>query len=64
MSQHYDKKEDVLNVQVKDLKYWKSIELPNGIVVDIAQDGTIIAFEILKASKLFASDAGKILKTI
>lgn len=64
VKQSYYKEEDVLNVQVKDKKYWKSIELPNGIIGDIVEDGTIIAFEILKASKVFATDAKKILKSI
>ena len=49
----YDKEADVLNVEINDKEYWKSIELPNGMVVDIARDGSMTSFEILNASKLF-----------
>lgn len=56
MEKWYDKQEDILNIQLKDVKYWKSIELPNGIVFDIAEDGSIVAIEILKASKVFSGD--------
>jgi uncharacterized protein YuzE len=58
----YDKDEDILNIQLKESGYWKSVELPNGIVLDIAEDGTIVAFEIIKASKLFAGDLRKVIE--
>jgi len=45
----YDKEEDILNIQLKEEGYWKSIELPNGIVIDIDKDGSIIGIEILRA---------------
>ena len=41
----YDKEADVLNIDLEDKEYWKSIELPNGMVVDIAKDGNIISIE-------------------
>jgi len=53
MKTWYDKNEDILNIQLKDKEYWKSIELPNGVVIDIPRDGSIIGIEILKASKVF-----------
>ena len=59
----YDKKEDVLNVQLKESGYWKSVELPNGIVVDVARDGTIMAIEILNASRVFSGDLKKVIET-
>ena len=59
----YDKEADVLNVEINDKEYWKSIELPNGMVVDIAKDGSMISFEILNASKLFRGDAQKIIES-
>ena len=59
----YDKEVDVLNVEINDKEYWKSIELPNGMVVDIAKDGSMISFEILNASKLFRGDAQKIIES-
>ncbi|MFH1585736.1 MAG: DUF2283 domain-containing protein [archaeon] len=57
----YDKEADVLNIELNDKEYWKSIELPNGVVLDIAKDGTITSIEILGASKLFFGDAKKII---
>jgi len=57
----YDKEADVLNIELNDKDYWKSIELPNGVVVDITKDGTITAIEILNASKLFFGDAKKVI---
>ena len=57
----YDKEEDILNVQLKDSGYWKSVELPNGVIVDIAEDGEIVAIEIIKASKLFTGDFKRVI---
>lgn len=62
METWYDEKEDILNIQIKH-GYWKSIELPNGIIIDIAKDGTISAVEILRASKVFSGDVRKVIET-
>ena len=58
----YDKEADVLNVEINDKEYWKSIELPNGVIVDISKDGSITSTEILGASNLFYGDARKVLE--
>jgi len=58
----YDKEADVLNIEIDDKEYWKSIELPNGVVFDIAKDGGITSIEVLNASKLFFGDAKKIIE--
>ena len=58
----YDKEEDVLNIQLKEGEYWKSIELPNGIVIDIDKEGVITAIEILRASKVFSGDVKRVLE--
>ena len=63
MEQWYDKKEDILGIRLEDKEYWKSIELPNGIVIDISKDGNIIGMEIFKASNIFSGDARKIIDT-
>ena len=63
MEKWYDQQEDILNIQLKDVKYWKSIELPNGIVFDIVKDGSIVAIEILKASKIFSGNLKKVIET-
>ncbi len=62
MESWYDKEEDILNVQIQDKEYWKSVELPNGILIDVAKDGSIIAIEILKASKIFSGDVKKVIQ--
>lgn len=62
MESWYDKKEDILNVQVQDKEYWKSVELPNGIILDITKDGLIAGIEILEASKIFSGDIKKVIQ--
>jgi len=58
----YDEEADILNLEINDKEYWKSIELPNGVVLDIAKDGSITSIEILRASKLFFGDAHKVIE--
>ena len=59
----YDDEADVLNVEINDKTYWKSIELGNGVVIDIAKDGSMTSIEILNASKLFRGDAQRVIKS-
>jgi uncharacterized protein YuzE len=59
----YDKEEDVFNIELTDGEYWKSIELPNGIVLDIDKDGKVSAIEILRASKIFSGDVRKVIES-
>ena len=63
MEKWYDKEEDILNIQLDKKEYWKSIELPNGVVIDISKDGAIISIEILRASKVFSGDVKKVIET-
>jgi len=56
------KEEDILNIQLKKEGYWKSIELPNGVVIDVGKDGSIVSIEILRASKVFSGDVGKVIE--
>lgn len=58
----YDQEADVLNIEINDKEYFKSIELPNGIVVDIAKDGSITSIEVLNASRLFSGDNKKVIE--
>ena len=58
----YDDEADVLNVEINDKEYWKSVELPNGVVIDISKDGSMTSIEILNASKLFFGDAQKVIE--
>lgn len=57
----YDQEEDVLNIQLEDKEYWKSIELPDGVVIDLDKEGSIISIEIMKASKIFSGDVRKVI---
>lgn len=54
METRYDNDEDILNVEIREGKYWKSVELDNGVVIDIDKEGNILAMEVLKASKVFS----------
>ena len=57
----YDKQEDVLNIEVNKGKYWKSSEVNEGVVIDIAEDGSILGIEVLGARKILRTDAKKII---
>lgn len=57
----YDQEEDILNIELKKGRYWKSIELDNGIVIDVAEDGSITGIEILKASNVFRGSNKKVI---
>ena len=35
----------------------------NGVIFDVARDGSIIAVEVLKASKIFSGDVRKVIET-
>ncbi len=63
MERWYDKEEDILNIELEDKEYWKSIELSNGIIIDISKDGSIISIEILRASKIFSGDVKKVIES-
>lgn len=64
MKSWYDKEDDILNIRLKDGKYWKSVELPNGVVFDIDENGTILSVEILKASKVFSGDVKRVIEAV
>jgi uncharacterized protein YuzE len=59
MEQWYNQEEDVMNLELSTGEYWKSIELPSGIIIDLDKKGKIKAIEILRASKIFSGDAKK-----
>jgi uncharacterized protein YuzE len=61
MEKWYDKEEDVLNLQISKKEYWKSVELPSGVVIDVSKDGSIVAIEILRASKIFLGDVKNVI---
>jgi len=61
MENWYDSEEDVLGIHFQDKEYWKSIELPNGIVIDVSKDGAVIGIEIFKASIIFSGDVKNVI---
>lgn len=64
MEHWYDEEEDILGIHIKEGDYWKSLELPNGIIIDVSKSGDIIGMEILKASNIFSGDAKKVIDNI
>lgn len=62
MENWYDQEEDILGIKIKEAEYWKSIELPSGIIIDISKEGEIIGMEIHKASKVFSGDIKKVIE--
>lgn len=61
MKTWYDSTEDVLNIQFAEGDYWKSVELPDGIVIDVRSDGKILGLEIPRASEVFSGDVKKVI---
>ena len=59
----YDEEADVLNIEINEKEYWKSLEFPNGFIFGISKDGSITAIEILNASKKFSGEAHKIIES-
>lgn len=59
----YDKDEDIIGINLFRGEYWKSIELPNGIVIDVTKEGKIMSMEIANAKKIFSGQTRKVLQT-
>lgn len=57
----YDDEEDVLGVRIAKGGYWKSVELPSGIIIDVSKEGKITGLEVLRASKVFSGDVKKVI---
>ena len=62
--EQYNKEEDILNIELNSGEYWKSIELPNGVIIDIDKTGKINSIEILRASKIFSGDVKKVIELV
>lgn len=59
----YDKEEDILGIQLYTGDYWKSVELPSGIVIDVSKTGKILGIEISNAKRVFSGKTKKVLET-
>ena len=62
MEQWYDQEEDIFNIQLADKPYWKSVELPSGVIIDVAKDGSIVGIEIQRASLVFSGDVKNVIQ--
>ena len=51
MKVKYDKEVDVLYIKLNDMPVRESDEDKPGIILDYAEDGSIVSIEILEASK-------------
>ena len=58
----YDEEEDIIGIQVFEGDYWKSVELPNGVVIDVSKEGKILGIEISVARKVFYGETRKVLQ--
>ena len=58
----YDREEDILGIQLSDEKYWKTVELPNGVKIDVSEKGAIVGIEIANAKKVFSGKTQKVLE--
>jgi hypothetical protein len=54
MERWYDDEEDILGLHWGDKEYHISVELVDGIIMDIAKDGTPLGLEIMSAKRFFA----------
>ncbi len=51
MKVKYDKETDILYIKLSDLEIDESDEEKKGVILDYAEDGTLVSIEILNASK-------------
>ena len=58
----YDKKEDILNIELDKGQYWKSLEIGRNLILDITKEGQITGIEILRASKVFPKEGAVVLQ--
>ncbi len=61
MKSWYDDEEDILGIEFKG-RYWKSIELPSGILIDIDRKGNVVGIEIWNASRVFKGENKKVIQ--
>ena len=51
MNVNYDKEVDAAFIQLSDKKPDSAVEIKEGIILHLTNDGSIVAFEILETSK-------------
>jgi len=56
MRVRYDEQVDALYIRLKEISYYESDEIREGVIVDYDKDGNVIGIEILDASEYLSSD--------
>ena len=51
MKIHYDRETDILVIELRDERIKESDEVRPGVIADFGDDGGVISFEVLDASK-------------
>lgn len=57
MKMKYDKEVDVLYIHLSEKKIKESDERKRGVIIDYAQDGSIVGIEVVNASKRIKNPA-------
>ena len=60
----YDKEEDIIGIQLQRGAYWKSIELQDGVIMDVSKKGRILGIEIPHAKKVFSQVTKQMLQAV
>ena len=58
MKAEYDRETDTLIITLRDARVKESDEIRPGVIADLGYDGSVVGFEILRASKI-VEDAGE-----
>ena len=58
MTAEYDRETDTLTITLRDARVKESDEIRPGVIADLGYDGSVVGFEILRASKI-VEDAGE-----
>jgi len=58
MKAEYDRETDTLTITLRDALVKESDEIRPGVIADFGYDGSVVGFEILRASKI-VEDAGE-----
>jgi len=56
MRVRYDEQVDALYIRLKEISYYESDEIREGVIVDYDKDGNVIGIEILDVSEYLSSD--------
>ena len=58
MTAEYDRETDTLTITLREARVKETDEIRPGVIADFGYDGSVVGFEILRASKI-VEDAGE-----